>query len=85
VEENALEGGFGSSIVKFLQGSGIHDVPVKSLGIPDEFVDQGTQTVLRAKYGLDTKGIIQQVRNLLSDHSTASSPKVKGEVGTTPF
>ncbi|MFC1870823.1 1-deoxy-D-xylulose-5-phosphate synthase [Chloroflexota bacterium] len=61
VEENALLGGFGSSVASLLQESGIYDIPVKSLGIPDEFVEQGTQGILRAKYGLDAKGICQQV------------------------
>jgi len=64
VEENALCGGFGSSVIKFLKESGIHDVQVKTMGIPDEFVEQGTQAILRAKYGLDAKGIAQQVKTL---------------------
>ena len=64
VEENALCGGFGSSVIKFLKDSGIHDVQVKTMGIPDEFVEQGTQAILRAKYGLDAKGIAQQVKTL---------------------
>ncbi len=64
VEENALCGGFGSSVIKFLKESGIHDVQVKTMGIPDEFVEQGTQAILRAKYGLDAKGITQQVKTL---------------------
>jgi 1-deoxy-D-xylulose-5-phosphate synthase len=60
VEENALSGGFGSSVSKLLQESGIHDVQIISIGIPDEFVEQGTQAILRSKYGLDAKGIVQQ-------------------------
>jgi len=39
-------------------------VQVKTIGIPDEFVEQGTQAILRAKYGLDAKGIAQQVKTL---------------------
>jgi 1-deoxy-D-xylulose-5-phosphate synthase len=65
VEENVLYGGFGSSVVKLLQESGIGDVMVKSIGIPDEFVEQGSQTVLRDKYGLDAKGITRQVLDFL--------------------
>ncbi len=61
VEENALSGGFGSSIVQLLQQSGISDIQVKSIGIPDEFVEQGTQAILRSKYALDAKGIAKQV------------------------
>jgi len=57
VEENVLSGGFGNSVVDLLQQSGISDIRVKSIGIPDEFVEQGSQALLRAKYGLDAEGI----------------------------
>jgi 1-deoxy-D-xylulose-5-phosphate synthase len=64
VEENALSGGFGNSVVDLLQKSGISNIRVKSIGIPDEFVEQGTQAILRSKYGLDTEGIVKQVLEL---------------------
>jgi len=64
VEENALSGGFGNSVVELLQKSGVSDIRVKSIGIPDEFVEQGAQAVLRSKYGLDAKGITKQVLEL---------------------
>jgi 1-deoxy-D-xylulose-5-phosphate synthase len=61
VEENTISGGFGSSIIELLQKTGIHDIRVRSLGIPDEFVEQGAQALLRSQYGLDAKGIAQQI------------------------
>ena len=64
VEENAVTGGFGSGVADLLQKSGRCDVQVKSIGIPDEFTEQGTQAILRSKYGLDAKGIAQQVLTL---------------------
>ncbi|MFC1980821.1 1-deoxy-D-xylulose-5-phosphate synthase [Chloroflexota bacterium] len=83
VEENALNGGFGSNVLKLLQESGICDVQVKNIGIPDEFVEQGTQAILRAKYGLDAEGIARQVLPLFLDRESGSSPKVGGKAGTT--
>jgi len=68
VEENTLSGGFGNSIVELLQQSGISDIKVKSMGIPDEFVEQGSQALLRAKYGLDAEGIAKQVLELLPSY-----------------
>jgi 1-deoxy-D-xylulose-5-phosphate synthase len=68
VEENALSGGFGSSIVDLLQQSSISDIRVKSIGIPDEFVEQGSQAMLRAKYGLDVEGIARGVLELFPNH-----------------
>ena len=64
VEENALSGGFGNSVVSLLKESGVSDIRVKSIGIPDEFVEQGSQAILRSKYGLDAKGIARQVTEL---------------------
>jgi 1-deoxy-D-xylulose-5-phosphate synthase len=64
VEENTLSGGFGSSVVSLLEESGVSDIRVKSIGIPDEFVEQGSQAILRSSYGLDAKGIARQVLEL---------------------
>ena len=64
VEENVLTGGFGSSVDKLLQESGLHNVRVKNVGIADEFVEHGTQAILRARYSLDAKGIETKVLEL---------------------
>jgi len=82
VEENTLSGGFGSGVVRLLQESKIQDIEVKNIGIPDEFVEQGTQATLRAKYNLDAKGITQQVLTFFPDRESEPSPEVKGEVKT---
>jgi 1-deoxy-D-xylulose-5-phosphate synthase len=66
VEENVLSGGFGNGVVELLQQSGIGDVRVKSIGIPDEFVEQGAQAILRSKYSLDAGGIAKQVLELFN-------------------
>jgi 1-deoxy-D-xylulose-5-phosphate synthase len=63
-EENTLSGGFSSGVARLLQDMELCDVPLKSIGIPDEFVEQGTQAILRAKYGLDAAGIARTVLSL---------------------
>jgi len=68
IEENTTRGGFGNSVVGLLQQSGVSDIQLKSIGIPDEFVEQGSQAVLRAKYGLDAEGITKQVLELLPSY-----------------
>ncbi len=80
VEENTLSGGFGSSVVDLLQKSGISDVQVKSIGLPDEFIEQGSQAIIRSKYGLDAKGIAGQVLTFfpaIDSDSLISVPKVE--------
>jgi 1-deoxy-D-xylulose-5-phosphate synthase len=72
VEENALSGGFGSSVVQHLQQLGMCDIQVRSIGIPDEFVEQGSQAVLRSKYGLDARGIAKQVLALFPNSDSTS-------------
>ena len=69
VEENVLSGGFGSSVARLLQESGRNDVVIKSIGLPDEFIEHGTQAILRAKYGLDADGITRQVKKMLAGSS----------------
>jgi len=57
VEENSVAGGFGSSVLEALSSMGIQDMNVRVLGIPDIFVEQGPQKVLRRLLGLDEDGI----------------------------
>jgi len=85
VEENTLSGGFGSSVAKLLQEAGIGGARVRNIGIPDEFVEQGTQAILRAKYGLDAKGIAQQVMALFPEHDLTPPPTAEGKIGATQF
>jgi 1-deoxy-D-xylulose-5-phosphate synthase len=60
IEENALVGGFGSSVIHLLAANGLRDTKVVTLGIPDEFVEQGYQTAVRHHYGLDAEGIARR-------------------------
>jgi len=76
IEENVLEGGFGSSVSRFLHESGLHDVRVINMGIPDEFVEHGKQAVLRSRYGLDAKGIEQKVMTLFSSNELVSLQEI---------
>ena len=85
VEENVLGGGFGSSVLSLLQRAGVSDVRLKSIGIPDEFVEHGTQTILRAKYDLDAKGIARQTLLLLSKVKSNSQATIQPKTKTTTF
>ena len=58
VEENALQGGFGSAILELLHDNNLHNVKVRRLGLPDHYVEQGSQARLRKDVGIDTEGII---------------------------
>ena len=64
VEENALQGGFGSAVLECLAEHGV-TVPVLRLGLPDRFVEQGTQAELRARLRIDVDGVGEQVKEFL--------------------
>jgi 1-deoxy-D-xylulose-5-phosphate synthase len=57
VEENVMAGGLGSAVLEALNRSGISHIDVKILGIPDCFVQSGSQAELRSLYGLDEHAI----------------------------
>ena len=63
-EENAIQGGFGSAVLELFCEERVN-TPVKLIGLPDKFVEQGSQVELRARYGLDAKGIVATVKNSL--------------------
>ncbi|MDO8687316.1 MAG: transketolase C-terminal domain-containing protein, partial [Dehalococcoidales bacterium] len=85
VEENALIGGFGSSVIDLLHKAGLNDIQVKSIGLPDEFIDQGEPAFLRSRYGLDAKGIAGQVLSLFPAGGAESLLKVKNKAKATPY
>lgn len=58
VEENALQGGFGSAVLELLYDNNMQDVKVRRLGLPDHYIEQGSQAQLRKDVGIDSEGII---------------------------
>ena len=62
VEENVLEGGFGTAVLELLEEEGIEEVKVRRLGFPDKYIEQGEQAELRALYCLDADGIARKIR-----------------------
>ncbi|OGP14281.1 MAG: 1-deoxy-D-xylulose-5-phosphate synthase [Deltaproteobacteria bacterium GWA2_55_10] len=64
VEENALQGGFGSAVLELFEEKGV-SIPVKRIGVPDEFIEHGSQEELRARLGLTVEGIEAAVVSLL--------------------
>jgi 1-deoxy-D-xylulose-5-phosphate synthase len=65
VEESCLIGGFGQQIKTIAQDQNYMG-RITSLGLPDQFIEQGTREELRAKYNLDKDGICQLIQALIS-------------------
>jgi len=75
VEEGCKMGGFGSAVLEALSDAGLTGVTTKILGLPDWYIEQGPQDLLREKYGLTAEGIYQSVKDLVGKATTASREK----------
>lgn len=64
VEDGVIQGGFGSSILEFM-AENVYSATVKLLGIPDKFIEHGSPEDLYKECGIDTKGIVRAVLDVL--------------------
>jgi 1-deoxy-D-xylulose-5-phosphate synthase len=72
VEEGCRMGGFGSAVLECLSEADLWHVPTKVLGLPDWYIEQGPQELLREKYGLTADGIYHEAKALLARTSLHS-------------
>ena len=64
VEDASIVGGLGSAVIEYMNDNS-YKAKVIRLGIPDRFVDHGTQEELYKECGYDADGIITAARNLV--------------------
>ncbi len=64
VEDGTVKGGFGSAVLEFMAESGF-SAHIKLLGIPDKFIEQGSTEELYQLCGMDKKGIVKTVQQML--------------------
>jgi len=64
VEEGCRMGGFGSAVLEALSDQGIVHMPTRVLGLPDKYIEQGPQDLLRVQYGLTADGIYEEAKAL---------------------
>ena len=65
LEDGCIAGGAGTAVMEHIQSSATLR-RVLPIGLPDEFILQGTQQQMYEKHGLDAKGIIEKVNAALS-------------------
>jgi 1-deoxy-D-xylulose-5-phosphate synthase len=58
IEENSVKGGFGSAVLELCHENNIKP-DIKLMGIPDKFIEQGSQDQLRKDCGLDFENIVR--------------------------
>ena len=64
VEDASIVGGLGSAVIEYMNDNS-YKAKVLRLGIPDRFVDHGTQEELYRECGYDVEGIVSAARNLV--------------------
>jgi 1-deoxy-D-xylulose-5-phosphate synthase len=64
IEDGILKGGFGSAVVEFMSDNG-YISEIRRLGIPDYFVEHGTQDELYKECGFDADGIEIAIREMI--------------------
>jgi 1-deoxy-D-xylulose-5-phosphate synthase len=71
VEEGALMGGFGSAVLETACEQGWDTRIMRTLGIPDRFIEHGDRNELLADAGIDPAGIAKTCRALSEKYSDA--------------
>jgi hypothetical protein len=64
VEDGTIMGGFGSAVAEFMVRHR-YGASLRLLGIPDEFIEQGTQRQLYRECGFDSESIAGAVKELI--------------------
>lgn len=66
IEENCLNGGFGSAVSELLHKHNVK-ANVKSIGIPDRFIEHGSTDILKKEIGLSKDNITNTINSMLEN------------------
>ncbi|MEN8192503.1 MAG: 1-deoxy-D-xylulose-5-phosphate synthase [Bacteroidota bacterium] len=69
IEENSIPGGFGSAVTEYFTEKS-YKSEIRKLGLPDEFIDHGTQAELHAMLGIDADGITKYVKKFFEESNS---------------
>ena len=70
LEENNLSGGFGSAILEYYSDQKYKN-DILRIGIPDKFIDHGTQSELHKQIEIDPAGIVSKITSFLKSSKAA--------------
>ena len=78
IEEGSI-GGFGSHVMHMLSETGVFDrgLKIRSMILPDVFLDQDTPEQMYKKAGLDCDSIVEKVENALNSNVVIAKNKTK--------
>jgi 1-deoxy-D-xylulose-5-phosphate synthase len=70
LEENSLPGGFGSAVTEYFSDKKYKNDLLR-IGLPDYFIDHGTQAELHKRLGIDPEGIVEKVKSFCQTENYA--------------
>ena len=71
IEENNLPGGFGSAVVEYCNDRNFKN-DILRLGIPDKFIDHGTQIQLHKQIEIEPEGIADRIASFYKNKKSAA-------------
>jgi len=81
IEENQLQGGFGSAVLEMLQEESFYPKAFTRLGMPDTFIPHGSQSTLRGLYGIDAEAIESAVYRMVGSRHGKILHAIRQTVG----
>jgi 1-deoxy-D-xylulose-5-phosphate synthase len=60
IEDHVVAGGFGSAVGEYIHSNGWSHVKLLQLGLPDQYIEHGTRSLLMDKYGLTAGKIAER-------------------------
>lgn len=72
VEDGCIQGGFGSAVLEFMADHR-YQAQVKRLGVPDKYIEHGTQTELWRECEYDQQAIIESVQQMVGVKKVATT------------
>lgn len=67
VEEAVLAGGFGSAVIEYAHDTHQIGVPIRRMGIPDQFIEHGNVDELLAEIGMTTHHLVDNMQNFVKE------------------
>ncbi len=64
VEESVLQGGFGSAVLEFAGDNNYHN-QIERIGIPDQFIEQGSVDLLLEEIHITKEQVVEQIQQLV--------------------
>ena len=72
VEDGCIQGGFGSAVIEFMVDHN-YNASIRRLGIPDKYIEHGTQAELWRECEYDVQAIIENVQKLIGVKKVATT------------